>query len=86
LKGAAVSLIPAAAIGRFNCFRIISPSIEISFQAESVAELKEWAAALFHGAAIANGGGFILEEVTNFSFMSLHRSSYVITNDRSALG
>ena len=61
LMGSAVSLITPQDIGKFFCFRIISGAGSIVMQSSSERSMMDWASSLYHAAAMANGGGHILQ-------------------------
>ena len=60
LMGSAVSLISSAETGKFFCFRVVSGVTSLVMQGETMDEMMDWAATLYHAIAIANGGSHIL--------------------------
>jgi hypothetical protein len=60
LMGSAVSLVPSSETGKFFCFRLVSGVTSLTMQGETMDEMMDWAATLFHAIAIANGGSHIL--------------------------
>ena len=60
LMGSAVSLLPSSETGKFFCFRLVSGVTSLVMQAETMDEMMDWAATLYHAIAIANGGSHIL--------------------------
>jgi PH domain len=60
LLGAAVSLANYKDTGKRYCFRFLSGSTCLILRANNVAEMRDWAATLYHAIAIANGGRHVL--------------------------
>ncbi len=65
LKGASVHLVKFSEYLKPNAFRVNVGPVSIVLQTETMEECLEWAATLKCAAAIASGGGFILDEELN---------------------
>ncbi|KAH8066883.1 hypothetical protein JL721_8076 [Aureococcus anophagefferens] len=61
LMGSVVSLVPNQESGRHFTFRVVSGCAVLVMQATTVQDMLLWATTLYHGIAVANGGGYLLE-------------------------
>jgi hypothetical protein len=61
LLGAAVFYASYQEAGAKFCFRFLSGSFNVTFRASSHAEMREWAAMIYHAIAVASGGKHILD-------------------------
>jgi hypothetical protein len=74
LTGSSVSLVPVERSGRLYTFRVLTGTAEVILQADDKESMMDWTGSLYHGIAIANGGGFILaQELARIKLMDERR-------------